>query len=284
MENNDRAKIVLAALLHDIGKFYQRADGSETGRSTRLNESIKELEAIYCPLINNSFRGCNHVIWTAQFLTDHEAFFKTLIGEDYNRFFKAAVAHHSPDPDDIWQVIIQKADHYSSGADRTQEKGIVDAISENKWEVFKNGRMRSIFEGILKEEITYEYQLPIQALQTKADYFPKKMFTSIGQADYAILWNKFIKAFEALKNTHPNLDAFIESLVSIFGKYMVNIPSSTEHLPDVSLFDHLKSTAGMADCLYTFLVERNELSQFDWRVLHVGAEYPGHKNSIRKSD
>jgi len=33
-------------------------------------------------------------------------------------------------------------------------------------------------------------------------------------------------------------------------KYTGNIVSSTVNLPDVSLFDHLKTTAAIATCLY----------------------------------
>jgi len=39
-----REHIYLAALLHDIGKFYQRADTGSVSTSKKLNEKVKKIE------------------------------------------------------------------------------------------------------------------------------------------------------------------------------------------------------------------------------------------------
>jgi CRISPR-associated protein Csm1 len=52
-QNNDmdttRQKIYLAALLHDIGKFYQRASNSKDKEQSNLSEQSKRMIEYVCP-------------------------------------------------------------------------------------------------------------------------------------------------------------------------------------------------------------------------------------------
>lgn len=254
--SKDRNIVVLAALLHDIGKFYQRADDAGAKRSEHLQSEIKRLEEMYCPLINNSWRGYKHVVWTAQFLADHEPFFKGLLRDDYARFFKATVSHHRPDPADVWQLLVQQADHFSAGADRTQQSGMQDAQAERGWDRFKNVRMTSIFQSVGPAPEQDRMRLPIASLRLMEDYFPQHSIAVPGQPEYASLWREFSEAFLVVKEQTNSVNALIENLLALFAKFLVNVPSSTQHLPDVSLYDHLKSTAAMAAGLYDFWDEK----------------------------
>ena len=81
---NIRNRIYLAALLHDIGKFYQRADTGSVRTSRYLREYCRE-ESSFCP----SYRGeytHKHVLWTAQFIEDFASVFKNLLKEDEDVF------------------------------------------------------------------------------------------------------------------------------------------------------------------------------------------------------
>ena len=98
---NIREHIYLAALLHDIGKFYQRADIGSVNSSKYLSSSIKNLEGIILP----SFKGVTthkHALWTAQFIADHETVFKSLVGvsslnlQNENNLMNIAAGHHLP--------------------------------------------------------------------------------------------------------------------------------------------------------------------------------------------
>lgn len=61
-----REQIYLAALLHDIGKFYQRADSGSVYSSKYLKEHGRE-ESTFCPLMPGSNKYTHkHVLWTAQ--------------------------------------------------------------------------------------------------------------------------------------------------------------------------------------------------------------------------
>lgn len=255
-----REVVYLAALLHDIGKFWQRADDNGLHHSTILDKSVKELETLYCPVSQYGYTTHKHVIWTAQFIAKHESFFKQLLAGDYTKFFKAAVAHHKPDKSNLAQRLVQAADHYASGVDRTKEFGIRDAEAERKWDSFKNVRMVSIFEDLLQENASYTYELPIQALTLTRNSFPKKEQDRNGQKAYADLWEDFEKVFEKLKkNGTQNIRSFSENLLYLLQRFTTAVPSSTIHLPDVSLYDHLKSTGIFAYALHQYLEAHQRL-------------------------
>lgn len=78
---------------------------------------------------------------------------------------------------------------------------------------------------------------------------------------------------------------FAESLYSLLYKYTCNIVSSTINLPDVSLFDHLKTTAAIAVCLYYVSVEKgfsslSEIRNYKKPLLLVGGDISGIQNYI----
>lgn len=62
----ERDTVYLAALLHDIGKFWQRADPDGAQRSKILSPEVKELESTLCPQYKGVYSH-KHVLWTAQF-------------------------------------------------------------------------------------------------------------------------------------------------------------------------------------------------------------------------
>ncbi|GIV35223.1 MAG: type III-A CRISPR-associated protein Cas10/Csm1 [Chitinophagales bacterium] len=249
-----RDQIYLAALLHDIGKFFQRADSAGAARSALLKKEIKNLESRLCPQRNNVYSH-KHVLWTAQFLDNYASYFKKMLNLNESAFDELlllAAAHHKPSS--FSELIIQKADHYSSGADRVNEEAAwkdAEQENDNKWDAFKRIPMKSIFEGVKLDEgtaITYHHNLPVKAIEFSENYFPSKNNVETG---YGALWERFNQEFQQL-NTQ-SFRAFTGSLLFLLEKFATRIPSSTEHLPDVSLYDHLKTTAAFAVCLYDYI-------------------------------
>ncbi len=259
MNTSNKDILVLAGLLHDIGKFFQRADPDGTKKSKFLSAEVKNLEGQYCPVYKGRYSH-KHVLWTAQFLVNHESYYKKLIGDQYAKFFKAAVAHHQPDQNDIWQMIVQKADHFASGVDRSKDQGNKDGDHENRWDDFKKVQMVSIFESLLNNKNDYQYRLPVSELKTDRSIFPE-LSTKAGDTNaYQKLWNNFSKEIEELHSRNiQSVGAYIENLLPILNRFTSTVPSSTIHLPDVSLFDHLKSVAAFAGCLFEYIKE-NETS------------------------
>jgi len=256
--NNSRKTIYLAALLHDIGKFFQRADPDFASSSKLLSQNVKKLEGSICPL--NPFDkkySHKHVLWTAQFFENIESLTKTLIvdkeiGSD--KLLRIAAAHHNPGS--FLETIIQKADHYSSGADRVALKAAWDeSTGENSigFQSYKTVAMRSVFEGVgLNDHRSnaYKYVLPLVNISLTHDYFPISSAENKNPPNYNVLWNDFMEEINTLER--HSLDSFIETVYYLLEKYTSRIPSSTLHLPDVSLFDHLKTTAAFALCLYDY--------------------------------
>ena len=259
----NREQIYLAALLHDIGKFYQRADENSTAKSTHLSEEVKNLEKTYCPLNPFTKRYSHkHVLWTAQFFIDFSKHLKTLLGlndSDFYNILKIASIHHNPS-NSFDERIIQKADHYSSGIDRSNASVAWKDSEEEEdknWDNFKRIQMRSIFEGISIEgkNPAYNHKLPLLQFQISENYFPKRDIETI--ADYKKLWNDFATEVKFIQS--KSIKVFNETLLFLLEKYTSRIPGSTQHLPDVSLFHHLKSTAALAISLYDYKKEHNQI-------------------------
>ncbi len=262
-----REKIYLAALLHDIGKFYQRADTGSVKSSKFLEETVKNNIDFFCKQKPYGYSHV-HVLWTAQFFQDFKNIFRNVIpkGNEVNHdtgldtITQLSASHHNPG-NSILQYIIQKADHLSSGADRTAERAEKDFEDENKWDSFKKKRMVSIFESLHKESDygDYNYRIPVKAVELSKGYFPIEKSTNY--PEYDKLWGEFISDFNNIQS--DNLVCFSETFLELLRKYTSNIPSSTMHLRDVSLFDHLKTTAAFAIALYDYINAKNKLSKFD---------------------
>ena len=260
--------VYLAALLHDIGKFYQRADDFGAARSRLLSNNVKGLERMIAPQ-NSKTKLCTHkhVLWTAQFFEDQQAHFTPYLtnctGWNLGRLMQLSAAHHNPNENNLLERIIQKADHYSSGVDRDKEDGWgwKDAAEEadDKWDAFKRTRMRSIFEGIsLKQNWigpdAYKNKLPLCATTVDEKYFPYPAGQKEDAADYKKLWSDFATEVKFIQN--KTLRSFNDSLLFLLEKYTNRIPASTQHLPDVSLYDHLKTTAAFANCLKAYIDDK----------------------------
>ena len=125
MNNMDttREKVYLAALLHDIGKFYQRADSGSTQTSNFLKDYCKD-ETSFCP-VYKGVHSHKHVLWTAQFIDDYSSVFKQLADSDIDNvtnkdsLINLAAGHHlSKDQLSVLGNLIKEADSLSSGMDR----------------------------------------------------------------------------------------------------------------------------------------------------------------------
>lgn len=289
--DHTREEIYLAALLHDIGKFYQRADEHGLSRSKYLAPEIKKLESVFCPVKNDKYSH-KHVIWTAQFFHEFEPHFRNLLRHEnpsLDAIMRLAAGHHSPDQKSLGQRIIQKADHYSSGADRsTSDQAWKDAEEEDdkNWDNFRRIKMRSIFEGIsLSHQVNevwsanYLYKLPLKEVSLDDTIFPDK--ADDGLPDYHKLWNNFTGELKFIQA--GTFRTFSDTLLALLRKYTSNIPSSTQHLPDVSLYDHAKTTAAFASCLTSYIAE-NQMTELPVKnekpFLLIGGDLSGIQKFI----
>ncbi|MBP7103354.1 MAG: type III-A CRISPR-associated protein Cas10/Csm1 [Bacteroidales bacterium] len=269
---NKRNLIYLAALLHDIGKFYQRADEGGVSKSIYLSD-INKNEGTFCPVYDGKYSH-KHVLWTAQFIDDFQSVFKNLIqqtGENIENdtLLKLAASHHlsSTQLTELGKTI-KEADCLSSGMDREKDSDFIDDQDIKGWDAFKKKRMVSILESINGTKSQNPHHLPVKAMTLSKDSFPKLTFDEY--PDYKKLWELFVGEFKFIQsNTYR---AFSETLLNLLSKYASTIPASTMDFPDVSLYDHLKTTAAIAVCLYDY---NNSEKKSENPFLLIGSDISG---------
>jgi len=210
--------IALAGLLHDIGKFGQRAE---------------------IPLRDSQFSKSKynylHAAYSAQIMTD-------LFKIDDTTIDHSAMHHNlkvTSGDDEYW--IVASADRLASGFEReTFEAYNNNAVNEN----FKKQRLVHLFD----ENKTYM----INSLSIDTIFAAKEK----GDAnEYKQLWENFIYDLEKIEigNRHTDLNT-IDYLLK---KYTSFIPSSTtfskgDFAPvkaNIPLYDHLKTTALFAGAI-----------------------------------
>lgn len=275
--NTVKEHLYLAALLHDIGKFYQRADTGSVAGSKHLKPVIKELSSILLPSYNGN-SSHKHCLWTAQFIEDYSSVFQQLTASNLNdltdkdNLINLSAGHHLP----VGQQtelgkLLKKADSLSSGMDRDGDDSLKDDQDETGWDSFKKKRMTSILQDINKNRVEKRCHLPLSPIRLDEDYFPNEMDET---PDYVSLWADFKKDFNLIQaNTYH---AFAETLLSLLFKYATTIPASTINFPDVSLYDHLKTTAAIAVCLYDYQQQPKNENPF----LLIGGDLSGIQNYI----
>ncbi len=271
--NNTREKIYLAALLHDIGKFYQRADSGSVAKSEFLKDYCKD-ESSFCPCHDGHYTH-KHVLWTAQFIDDYAPVFKRLTDADIenlsnkDNLINLASGHHlQKEQLTVLGQIIKEADCLSLGMDR--DNAYQDVLDEMSWDSFKKKRTTSILQTVKCEEdkVSQWYHLPVDVMSLNRVFFPKEKFES--DPNYLSLWLKFNDEFKYIQaNTYH---AFSETFLNLLLKYASCIPASTIDFPDVSLYDHLKTTAALAVCLYDWYQEENHSEN---PFLLIGADFSG---------
>lgn len=278
-----REHIYLAALLHDIGKFYQRADTGAVSSSKYLKGYCKD-ESSFCPTYKGVYSH-KHVLWTAQFIDDYNAVFGKLVKHssmnltEKDNLMNLAAGHHLAynQLSDLGKII-KEADSLSSGMDRDSGLALYDDSDEQgRWDDFKRKRLLPITDTIGKtiDELQHlgRWRQNLRPLSLSKDYFPQD--TPTPDNGYEDLWRKFIGEFKFIQaNTYK---AFSETLLSVLYKYTACIPSSTINFPDVSLYDHLKTTAALAVCLYDVYASKEcQANPF----LLIGADVSGIQGYI----
>jgi len=278
---SDRLMFALAGLLHDIGKFGQRADVS-WGNSEELSEQSKRIADSICRKTKDGYYTHLHVIWTNNFLEAHRDIFiqANLYGEGDNNLFNLASYHHRPST--LEQAIITMADHWSSGIDRNSESSIDKAYKFGKYK-YKTVPLVSVFNELKTNTKpnglgTANFGYPIQAMSIDKNIFPLKIseLTNI-QEQYQKLWKEFNDEFSKLKGSNP--ENLVYSIYHLLKKYTWYIPASTMDYPNCSLFEHMKITGAFADALYAFHESTKSKSGFTYSPggrleISDGSSYP----------
>ena len=234
MDEELRHSIFLSALLHDIGKFCQRAGKPIKDAYDTFSECFQKFSGDIC-----------------------------LDG-----------GHDRPQTE--LQALVALADAWSVGKD------------SDKLETESDRRkpLSSIFNTI--NGGNYHSAFGLAPLNIDDG----KVFPSAGQSvtpdEYKKLWNAFCTEFKTLPT--DSFAGFAESLTYLLKKYTWCIPANTTDMTDVSLYEHLKTTAAFADCFFKYREEKPSRlkwngSEISWEegarpVILLGGDLSGIQNFI----
>jgi len=218
---NIQDQLHLAALLHDIGKFRRRAIGSD----------ISHQEHSYA-FVNSDFSD-----------------FFAPCGD----FFKAAIRHHHPegDPPQL-QHLIQK------------QLILADRLSaiENESEETEIPALVSIFSTIKGADKKHYYKPT--ALSFEPDTIIPTDTINVDQAAYESLWKEFKDAFGRATADKPyKPKVHYQTIVALLHKYTSRMPSEPADSvdSDISLYDHLRTTAALAACIGRELTNETDIDE-----------------------
>ncbi len=276
------SRVALAAYLHDLGKFAERA-GAFDG-DPRLDAHLQ----LYCPYHDRGrdrgkgWFSHRHAAYTALAFDLLEHRFPDLLGGDTTPFsgrqyagggavgdatdslVNAAAAHHKPVT--FLQWIVATADRIASGFEREEFDRYNH--SEEGTETGRNhyqARQLTLFEQLKKPRVTpgeLRFRYPLTPFAPKT-IFPEHREAcepsrdDVAKAEYARLWHAFTQALfddaSGIPRAHRGqLALWLDHFDSLWLTYTHAIPSATAFgvRPDVSLYDHSRTTAALAAALW----------------------------------
>ncbi len=255
-------KVALAGLLHDIGKMAEDA-------MYVTPEYLNANAGLYQPFFNGHHTH-RHAVYTAAFVEHIEKLLPRQLNKAQwgleDSFINLTAGHHVPQTPLQW--IVAMADRISSGWDRKTFEEYNQAIA---FQDYKKTRLLPLFEGLLKDkkeqESEFAYRYPLREI-SPLNIFPllkkEAVPVNIEKAlqEYKSLFDEFLDALERLLHREENLSLWFDHLESLLLIYTSAIPAARagKVVPDVSLYDHSKSTAALATALYLFHRDANSLT------------------------
>ena len=269
-------KVAIAGFLHDIGKFAERASGKkeEVGEIKPAFYLDEEFLNSNMDLYQPHFKGKythKHAVYTAAFI-DH---IEKLLPRKFNKgewglgdsFMNLAAGHHKPETPLQWIVAI--ADRVSSGFDRDGFENTYNLQSDIS--EYKRIRLSSVLEQLSidkNEKTEYLYKYPLKEISPQ-HIFPRDGNEIVpetndkAEKEYEDLLFGFVDNLEKISKTGhgENIQLWFEHFDSLFMIYASHIPAATvgQVVPDVSLYDHSKTTSAIASALYLYHKETETL-------------------------
>jgi CRISPR-associated protein Csm1 len=281
-------RVALAAYLHDLGKFAERA------RLSAAPDALAAHKTQYCPWHpepggKKGYHSHIHAAYTALAFDLVEAHAPQLIagdmapfvnraqvqasagaggpGVDTDSLVNAAAAHHRPET--FLQWVIATADRVASGFEREAFERYNAAKDENtETQTGRNhyqARMLSLLEQIdisgqpvAHSAKSLKWRYPLKPLSPEA-IFPQPRSQcepaqdAPAQQEYAALWQQFLQALEAVPGSHrQDWPLWLDHFDTAWLTFTHAIPAATAFgtKPDVSLYDHSKTTAALAVALW----------------------------------
>ena len=264
----------LGCFLHDMGKLWQRAGGSQQNLRAEVRNRASDI------LPSRDGRHTHlHALWTDEFLGSYPLLFPQ--GVNANMVRQVAVYHHNPDSAASW--LCATADRLASGMDRKPKDEEAETASESPggWDKFIKTPLRSCYNAVNLDpgQASNErsaWVLALKKLDPADDLAPVRnpdLASYPGQ--YKRLRQEMHEELQELSQSNLPIDVFCESILSLSERYLSTVPSSTIDQPDISLHDHARATAAVGAALYRYhecdksldqkeAIQNNELKKFCW--------------------
>ncbi len=277
---NATCRLAFAAYVHDLGKFAERARIPEAEEKDTDGNTRAELnKQLYCPQWDGRPTHV-HAAYTAIAIDLIESALPPLKGQDVSPFaswkgkdtddslINAAARHHRPETALQW--IIATADRLASGFEREQfDNYNRSEDTERAGQNHYTTRLLTLFEQIRlddesspaprhRHQLKFRYPLRPLSVQSLFPVPASEAETADRQQareEYAALWKQFIQDLENIPASHrKNWSLWLDHFDSLWATYTSAIPSATAGSvkPDVSLYDHSRTTAALAAALWRF--------------------------------
>ncbi len=231
--------VVISGFLHDIGKFWQRADPQKS-RTFHGELSSDFIDFIPLPRETNK-----DVI-------------KMLVKHHHQSTAIKFNVQGLPSALQGFGQLVSHADRLSASLDREVDedsKGLEPLLNPLKDITLPR---ESIWQEEDSRETSHDSFLPQETNWEWGSFFPVKVRPSPDQIQqgYATTWNRFLESCQRFKeieeSTSWSLPAWLETMDFMLLRYTTLIPSATYLTrPDISLYDHLRSTAAIVHCVAT---------------------------------
>ena len=288
-------RVSLAAYLHDLGKFAERA---------RIDVPKDALDAHitqYCPQRFNGpsdkrgYHTHKHAAYTGLAFDLVESTAPDLIQGEMHPFINrsqlqadhtqatdslinAAAAHHRPAT--FLQWIIATADRVASGFERdefdkyneSKDENTETATGRNHYQarqlsLFEQIRLDGKLQKVTAKDLEWRY--PLKALSPSV-IFPQKRKEcepsedGQAQAEYKWLWCEFLVALDSIPKSHrSNWALWLDHFDTAWMTFTHAIPAATAFgiKPEVSLYDHSKTTAALATALWRWHEDSKQIGE-----------------------
>ncbi len=209
-------KIVIGALLHDVGKvIYRTGDGRSHSRS-----------------------GCD--------------FLKEEIGLTDQEILDEVLYHHGKAlstanlEDNSPAYITYLADNIAAGADRRKKEAEDYGFEPTL-------PLQPVYNILNKNQDNQYYEPKMLDMDGKINY-PTKEKKAFDQTFYKKVMEMIKEALQGLEWTDEYVNSLLEVLECAWS--YVPSSTSKEELADISLYDHVKMTAALGSCIYQYLQEQ----------------------------
>jgi CRISPR-associated protein Csm1 len=168
-----------------------------------------------------------------------------------------ALTHRAPQGQDPLAGIVQEADHLAAAFDRKKRPAaeLGDIARDRLQALCEQLALPHGGRSIRVAESKYAHALEPLSLRRET-VFPRDSWPDASlRAEYEGLWVQFVEEAQRLAAAHEGqpdtFDAYVATLLGLLERYTWCVPSATyRDYPNIPLYDHLKVTAAIAECLH----------------------------------